>query len=76
MWIDANNVDSFVGKTVDSKRRLFHSYPLTIMHRPDFGYCFMDATRTIVLNNFEREPIYFDTVVSTGEAAQQEGAAK
>ena len=38
-WIDANNVDQFIGKTVDSKTQRFHYYPLTILYRKDIGYC-------------------------------------
>lgn len=62
-WIDANNVDQFIGKTVDAKTRRFHYYPLTILHRKDIGYCYRDRTRTVVRNDFAREPIAYDLII-------------
>ena len=60
--IDAGNVDQFIGKTVDAKVRRFHYYPLTIMKRPD-GYCYRDRNGVIVMNDFEKEPIFYDTIL-------------
>ena len=47
-WIDASNVEQFVGKTIDATPRRFHYYPLTILHRADIGYCYRDRTGTVV----------------------------
>lgn len=60
--IDAGNVDQFIGKTVDAKVRRFHYYPLTIMKLPD-GYCYLDSNGVIVMNDFEKEPIPYDTIL-------------
>lgn len=62
MKIDASNVDQFVGKTVDSKIRMFHYYPLKIMKSSD-GYCYIDRNGVIVMHDFEKYPIRYDTVL-------------
>ena len=62
-WIDSGNVDQFVGKTVDATHRRFHYYPLTILHRADIGYCYRDRTRTVVRNDFAREPVAYDVIL-------------
>lgn len=62
-WIDASNVDQFVGKTVDANLRRFHYYPLTILHRKDIGYCYKDSTGTVVRNDFAKEPVAYDAIV-------------
>ena len=66
-WIDANNVDQFIGKTVDSKTQRFHYYPLTILHRTDIGYCYRDSTGTVVRNDFAKGPIAYDVIVEGGD---------
>ena len=65
-WIDANNVDQFIGKTVDSKTQRFHYYPLTILYRKDIGYCYRDRTGTVVRNDFAKEPIAYDVIMEGG----------
>ena len=62
-WIDSGNVDQFVGKTVDATHRRFHYYPLTILYRADIGYCYRDITRTVVRNDFAREPVAYDVIL-------------
>lgn len=46
MKITLENVKSFVGKTVDCHRRLFHYYPLTIGQNSKGKYYFKDKTNT------------------------------
>ena len=70
-WIDSGNVDQFVGKTVDATHRRFHYYPLTILHRADIGYCYRDRTRTVVRNDFAREPVAYDVIL---EEAPKDGS--
>lgn len=70
MWIDETNVEKFLGKTVTSKSCIFHYYPLTILKKP-WGFCFRDRTGTIVLNDFKREPVYFDDIVQDGFAPEE-----
>ena len=65
-WIDANNVDQFIGKTVDSKTQRFHHYPLTILDRKDIGYCYRDRPGTVVRNDFAKEPIAYDVIMDGG----------
>ena len=69
--IDSGNVDQFVGKTVDATHRRFHYYPLTILHRADIGYCYRDRTRTVVRNDFAREPVAYDVIL---EEALKDGS--
>ena len=64
--IDAGNVDQFIGKTVDAKVRRFHYYPLTIMKLPD-GYCYRDRNGVIVMNDFKKEPIPYDTILEAAD---------
>ena len=71
-WIDSGNVDQFVGKTVDATHRRFHYYPLTILHRADIGYCYRDRTRTVVRNDFAREPVAYDVIL---EEALKDGSS-
>ena len=65
-WIDASNVDQFIGKTVDSNTRRFHYYPLTILYRKDIGYCYRDRTGTVVRNDFAKEPVAYDKIEEGG----------
>lgn len=44
--ITLENVESFINKTVDCKRRLFHYYPLTIGKNSKGKYYFKDSTNT------------------------------
>ena len=62
-WIDARNVERFVGKTVDAAPRRFHYYPLTILHKADIGYCYRDSTGTIIRHDFAKEPVAYDVIL-------------
>ena len=73
MWIDDTNFEQFIGKTVDAKNRIFHHYPLTILRMP-FGDCFRDCTGTFVINDFKKEPVYYDEVLNDCTCGKQEAA--
>ncbi|MDO4564819.1 MAG: hypothetical protein Q4C04_04325 [Clostridia bacterium] len=68
--IDANNVDEFVGKTVDSKWGLFHHYPLTIIKHPTLGYGYIDRSGTLCLNDYKRDPVYYDEIVDPADSSE------
>lgn len=60
-YITNANKESFIGKTVDCVKRLYHYYPLMILKRP-YGYVYRDITGTNILFD-KNEKLYYDFIV-------------
>lgn len=61
-YITMENVKSFVGKTVDYTRRMFHYYPLTIGQNTKGKYYFKDRTGTYQFFDNDTS-IAYDTIL-------------
>ena len=65
MYLTAENAHEYVGKTLDSSRRLFHHYPLYVVYSESMGYFVKDKTGTYMPIPSEKDTFnrfYFDIV--------------
>jgi len=61
--ITIDNIEKFIGKTVDCQRRLFHHYPLTFK-KMNSNYFYVDRVGVMIHFNKE-DKIRFDSVADT-----------
>lgn|GEM_PF-6129109 len=57
------NIENFIGKTVDSKRKMFHYYPLTFK-KINGKYFYTDKNGVMMPFN-DKDKIYFDSIIKT-----------
>ena len=66
MRLTKENAAEYEGKTLDSKKRLFHYYPLRVVLHKTLGPCYTD--RNGVMMKIPEEGVYFETVMETAQA--------
>ena len=66
MYPTTENAERYLGKTLDSRKRMFHYYPLTVKKWPNGAYAYVDRTGTAMpvpepKDRFNR--VWFDFVL-------------
>ena len=77
MYLTTENAAQYVGKTLDSKTRTFHYYPLRVAQWPSGEYCFIDRNGVAMPVPDPKDRfsvVYFDSVLE--EKAEAEHGKK
>ncbi len=65
MILTTENAEQYVGKTLDSRKRQFHYYPLRVIQHSNGSYYYVDRMNTMMLVLSAKETfdaVHFDMV--------------
>lgn len=66
MKLTKENAKEYEGKKLDSKKRIFHYYPLRVVMHEKLGPCYVD--RNGVMARIPDEGVYFENVMEAAQA--------